>query len=175
MRPVEVCRIDLTEDVKWLENKLLVPDGKTKASKREIGMSERVVEILRRRVRDQSAHKWQRDSRWGIHFPSSKKGEITHITSVNKAFAKAKKDAGLPAELVLYSARHTFGTEFMESTKDLKLTMKTMGHVDVKTAMRYRHPETGQVGNVINERNAKRKSATAPNGHTFGHSTLRLQ
>jgi len=72
---------------------------------------------------------------------------------------------GLPAELVLYSARHTFGTEFMESTKDLKLTMKTMGHVGVKTAMRYQHPETVQVGEVINKRTAKRKSATAERSH----------
>ena len=175
MRPKEVCRINLVDDVKWLENLLSVPDGKTKAAKREIGMSERVLEILKRRARENAAHPWKKDSPWAFTSSRRRKGLIRHITTVNKAFAKAKRDAGLPEDLVLYSARHTFGTEFMESTKDLKLTMKTMGHVDVKTAMRYQHPETGQVGDVINKRNAKRKSATAQNGHTFGHSTLALQ
>jgi len=37
---------------------------------------------------------------------------------------------------------------------------RTMGQVDVKTAMRYRHPETGQVSDMMNARNAQRKSAT---------------
>jgi len=79
-------------------------------------------------------------------------------------------------ELVLYSARHTFGTEFMAASKDLKLTMRTMGQVDVKTAMRYQHPETGQVSDIMNARNAQRKSATIDqDGHTFGHSDLPMQ
>jgi hypothetical protein len=63
-----------------------------------------------------------------------------------------------------------FGTEFMEATKALKLTMVVMGQVDVKTAMRYRHPETGQVSDIMNQRNSRRKSAITENGHTFGHT-----
>jgi len=58
----------------------------------------------------------------------------------------------------------------MEATKNLKLTMAAMGHIDVKTAMRYQHPETGQVSDMMNQRNSKRKSVTTENGHTFGHT-----
>jgi hypothetical protein len=38
--------------------------------------------------------------------------------------------------------------------------MASMGHIDVKTAMRYQHPETGQVGDIMNQRNSNRKTAT---------------
>jgi integrase len=173
MRPEEVCRIRW-EDILWVENMLKVTDGKTNAARREIGMSTRVVEVLTRRVREQSTSKHFKDTPWV--FPSRvRRNAVKHIVSVNKAFALARDAAGLSAELVPYSARHTFGTEFMAASKDLKLTMRTMGQVDVKTAMRYQHPETGQVSDIMNSRNAQRKSVTSENGHTFGHSTLQVQ
>jgi hypothetical protein len=58
----------------------------------------------------------------------------------------------------------------MRSTRDSKLTMKAMGHVDVRTAARYQHPDTSEIAGVMNQRNAKNKSATTEDGHTFGHS-----
>ncbi len=94
-----------------------------------------------------------------------------HITTVNKAFAEAREKAKLPEGLVLYSTRHTFGTDLMQQTGNVKLVMKSMGHIDVKTAMRYQHPETGQVGRFIDQRNAQRKSAATGRGdRAFGHS-----
>jgi integrase len=173
-RPEEVCRIRW-ENVLWTENMLKITDGKTNAAKRDIGMSTRVVEILTRRVREQSTSKHFKDTPWV--FPSRvRRNTVKHIVSVNKAFAIARRAAGLPRELVLYSARHTFGTESMAASKDLKLTIRTMGQVDVKTAMRYQHPETGQVSDIMNARNAQRKSATiGQDGHTFGHSDLSMQ
>jgi integrase len=175
MRPEEVCRINIQTDILWLENMLKVTDGKTAAAKRMIGMSTRVRDILQRRIREFAVNPKYSGTRWA--FPSRVRRELDcHIVGVNKAFATARTEAGLPDDLVLYSARHTFGTEFMAATKDLKLTMKTMGQVDVKTAMRYQHPATDQVGDVINARNAQRKSATiVQNGHTFGHSDLLMQ
>jgi len=174
MRPEEVCRIRW-EDVLWTENMLKITDGKTKAAKRDIGMSARVVEVLTRRVREQSTSKHFKDTPWV--FPSRvRRNTVKHIVSVNKAFALARREAGLPRELVLYSARHTFGGDLMASSKNLKLTMTAMGQVDVKTAMRYMHPETGQVSDIMNARNAQRKSATTgQDGHTFGHSDLQVQ
>jgi hypothetical protein len=45
--------------------------------------------------------------------------------------------------------------------------MTVMGHVDVKTAMRYQHPDSADSGSIINARNAQRKSATGLVGHTL--------
>jgi hypothetical protein len=56
-------------------------------------------------------------------------------------FRKARNKAGLPKELVLYGARHDYGTRVLMRTGNLAAVMRTMGHRDVKTAMHYQHPE----------------------------------
>jgi site-specific recombinase XerC len=50
--------------------------------------------------------------------------------------------AGLPRELVLYCARHDFGSFVLAKTSNLKAVMNAMGHGDVRSAMVYRHPES---------------------------------
>ena len=124
--------------------------GKAADARRVIGMSNRIEEILRRRVRDSRISEWV--------FPSRRGGGKNHITTVNKAFAKARREAGLPPNLVLYSTRHTFGTDLMGDTGDLKLTMSAMGHVDFRSSARYQHPNTGKLGQLMNQRNARREA-----------------
>ena len=53
----------------------------------------------------------------------------------------SQNNAGLPKELVLYCARHDYGTRVLMRTGNLAAVMKTMGHRDVETAMYYQHPE----------------------------------
>jgi hypothetical protein len=50
----------------------------------------------------------------------------------------------------------------MAATGNAKLTMKSMGHVDVKTSARYQHPGTGQIAHVIDARNARGKEVHSP-------------
>lgn len=160
------------EDVLWDRNTILVPKGKTKGSKRFIGMSPRVVDLLKERVRKQGEDDDGVDSVSGrsgsrrSHRPNSNlsdewvfpspKAVSGHIVTVNKAFIRARKLAGLPVSLVLYSTRHTFGTDIMRATGNQKLVMVAMGHSDIKTSSRYQHPTTEGVGDIINERNEKR-------------------
>ena len=88
-----------------------IQDSKTKAGERRVPMSPRAEEILRKRCGD-------RKEGWG--FPASRKGK--HITSglVSKQWVRARKAAGLPKELVLYCARHDYGTVMVEETGNLK-------------------------------------------------------
>jgi site-specific recombinase XerC len=46
---------------------------------------------------------------------------------------------------------HDFGTRIPKKTGNLKLVMQTMGHVDVKTANKYQHPELDIVRTALNE------------------------
>src|SRR5579864_823290 len=64
-----------------------------------------------------------------------------HLTRINQQFARAREKAGLPKDLVMYCARHDFGTYALSRTGNLAAVMKTMGHKDVKTATQYQHPE----------------------------------
>jgi integrase len=92
------------------------------------------------------------DRKVGWLFPA--KSKSGHLTTVAKAFARARKKAGLPSTVVLYSARHTFGTTVLEETKNPAVTMKAMGHGSARMMMRYQHPEYVEaVRRVINRRN----------------------
>jgi integrase len=117
-------------------------------------MSDRVMNILLVRCADRKE---------GWVFPSRQNGK--HITGglVNKQWVKARKMAGLPANLVLYCARHDFGTYVLQKTGNIAVVMHSMGHSDVKTAMTYQHPELNVVREAINSRHILRHSAETVN------------
>jgi site-specific recombinase XerD len=89
----------------------------------------------------------------GVFFGSVENWTLTWI---NQQFARARAKAGLPKDLVMYCGRHDFGTYALSHTGNLAAVMKTMGHRDVKTAMRYQHPELESIRAVINDRNSRR-------------------
>jgi integrase len=119
------------ENLNWENRVIFVPDSKTSEGRRLVPMSQRVFEILRRRC-------GTRNDDWV--FPS-KRSASGHLRSICNLFRQARNEAGLPKELVLYCARHDYGTRILTLTGNLAAVMKTMGHRDVKTAMHYQHPE----------------------------------
>jgi len=68
-------------------------------------------------------------------FASVKKGKHIALSLVNRQWVAARAAAGLPKDLVLYCARHDFGSFVPSRTSNLKVVMSTMGHVDVKSAI----------------------------------------
>lgn len=131
------------EHINWRKHLVRILDSKTKAGERPVPTSRRAEAILRTRCGDRKE---------GWVFPSCRKG--THITGglVNKQWVRARKKAGLPKDLVLYCGRHDYGTEMTERTGNLKAVMEVMGHVDVKTAMKYQHPGLRVVGEAVRAR-----------------------
>jgi integrase len=119
------------ENLDWQNRLIFVPDSKTPEGRRLVPMSGRVFQILQSRcaVRQE-----------GWVFPS-KRSASGHLRSICNRFRKARNKAGLPKELVLYCARHDYGTRVLMRTGNLAAVMRTMGHRDVKTAMHYQHPE----------------------------------
>jgi integrase len=87
----------------------------------------------------------------GWIFPSKRAG-CGHLTTVTKQFEKARKEAGLPIDLVLYCARHRFGTEMYRATKNLFAVMNVMGHTTVSTTMKYQHQDIDEVAAVASHR-----------------------
>ena len=119
------------ENLDWQSRVIFVPDSKTQEGRRLVPMSGRVFEILWDRCRARQE---------GWVFPS-KRSASGHLRSICNLFRKARNIANLPKELVLYCARHDYGTRVLTRTGNLAAVMRTMGHRDVKTAMRYQHPE----------------------------------
>jgi integrase len=120
-----------TENLDWNNRTIFVPDSKTPEGRRLVPMSRRVFEILKRRCGTRTA---------GWVFPS-KRSASGHLRSICNLFRQARNEAGLPKELVLYCARHDYGTRILTRTGNLAAVMRTMGHRDVRTAMHYQHPE----------------------------------
>ena len=150
MRPAEVFRM-LIENINWQRKEYFVPDGKTKNARRFVPLSERVLDALQQRVAGRTS---------GWVFPA-KRSRSGHIETVNKQFIEARNKAGLPPDLVLYSARHTFCTYTLEETGNLAALMKVAGHGDVKTAMKYQHPELDSIREAIDRRNQVTSQSTS--------------
>jgi hypothetical protein len=123
---------ELFGDIVAWENRLIfVPDSKTAEGRRLVPMSRRVFDLLRARCRARNE---------GWVFPSTRTA-AGHLTTIGHWFRQARSKAGLPEDLVLYCARHDYGTRVLMRTGNLAAVMRTMGHKDVKTAMQYQHPE----------------------------------
>ena len=131
------------EQVDWNRRTYTIPTGKTESACRTLPLSSRFWELLARRKMDRTE---------GWVFPS-RRSSTGHIVSVEKQWLKCRKALGLDRRYVLYSGRHTFGTNVYSETGNLKLVMAVMGHKDVKTAMRYQHPEIELVREIIDRRN----------------------
>lgn len=165
VRPQEAFRLTW-DDILWDRKVIFISKGKTRAATRYVGLTLDAEEMLRARVRS-SKSKWV--------FPSLKND--SHITTVAKAFRKARKEAGLPSNLVLYCTRHTVATNITAATGNQHLVARQLGHSSTAPTSRYIHQSTTGVAEIMNQINASRKqeSATTRDGHTFGHTQSAVQ
>ncbi len=159
MRPDEVIRMRW-DNVLWDKNLIFVPDGKTDKAKRHVPLSDRVRSLLRVRAQG-STNEWI--------FPSkrTKKGHISYFP-VAKLFAETRRKAGLPGDLVLYSARHSFATDMLDKTGNIVLVGRMLGHQSVTTTQRYLHPELKDIAELVNQRNSD--NAKQNLRHSLRHS-----
>ncbi len=142
MRPAEVFRMEW-EHVKWDTDLIFVPRGKSRKSERYVPLSERVRTALFLR---------KTDANEGWVFPSAHSSS-GHIETVQKQFECAKKLAGLPEAVMLYCARHRFGTDAMDGTGNIAAVMDAMGHSKIDVGRIYQHPGLKEIRDAINKRN----------------------
>lgn len=126
----------------WSRQLIFNPYGKTRASRRHVPISQHMLDLLVVRCAEKQE---------GWLFPSSR-AVSEHLTTVAKQFREARHKAGLPESLVLYCARHTFGTAAYEATGNLAMVMKVMGHTDARTAMQYQHPGLDPIREATDQR-----------------------
>jgi integrase len=109
------------ENVDFDAETIFTPDSKTSSGRRFIPMSSRVKQILKARCSGRSE---------GWVWMSRQKGKHIGEGMVYRQWARARQAAGLPRELVLYCARHDFGSFVLAKTGSLKAVMNAMGHGD---------------------------------------------
>jgi len=109
---------------------LTVLSGKAKNNKsRNVPLSARVVSVLKR----------CEPSRGGLVFRRAD-GEPLQASLMGAQQARVRVLLKLPADFVLHSLRHTFGSRLGEAGADAFTIMRLMGHSNVTVSQRYVHP-----------------------------------
>jgi integrase len=75
-----------------------------------------------------------RDPAWG---PPSR--FHLHESAVQKAVARAAREAGITKRVGPHTCRHSFATHLLEDGYDIRTVQELLGHADVTTTMIYTH------------------------------------
>ena len=74
-----------------------------------------------------------------ILFPSSQTGSYLSANSVNTAFKKSAKQAGITRRVSSHTCRHSFATHLFENGASLPYIQSLLGHTDPRSTMVYIH------------------------------------
>lgn len=162
MRPQEVFRMRW-EHISWTAGTIFIPFGKTRNARRYVPISQRVraslEERLFRALPPQALHRLPptspvEEAAAGLTgWVFQARSKCGHLTTVGGQWYAARTAAGLPASVVLYSARHTFATHALAATGNLAAVMRAMGHSSAQTAMIYQHPGIEAIRKAVDEKN----------------------
>jgi integrase len=167
IRPKESLSLEWS-DLLWDKNLIHVRGTKSEGSYRHVPMSEGVKQALR--VRAQGAK-----SRFVFPAKLKKDAPLSYV-AIAKRFTRLREAAGIPDDLVLYSGRHTFATDLLDRTGNIKLVSEVLGHASVLTTERYLHPSKRGLAEHINARNATRsRRGEIAACHILRHSAAMVQ
>ncbi len=142
------------ENIDYDAQTITIPDSKTKSGVRPVPLTDRVQKILRTRCPGRTEG-WVWQSRY--------KGKRIGAAMVNRRWVRARKAAGLPDDLVLYCARHDYGSFVLSKTGNLKVVMELMGHRDYRSALNYQHHGIDGARELLNSRHTLRHTAQNSN------------
>jgi integrase len=136
-RPGELCRAQIS-NVDWTKGAITLPQHKTarKTGKpRVIPIGKNVGNTLQKAI----------DQRQAGPIFRSPTGRVWTIENLSGTHRRLRNAAGLPKDLVLYLARHRFGTEALRAGVPLKDVADLMGHSSVTTTEIYLHRDVTEL------------------------------
>ena len=142
------------ENIDFDAGTITVPDSKTQSGTRSVPLTDRAEEILRIRCAGRNK---------GWVWESRRKGKHIGEAMVNRQWVRAREATGLPDDLVLYCARHDYGSFMLRNTGNMKVVMDMMGQRDYRTALKYQHHEIEVAREVLNARHNPRHTAENDN------------
>lgn len=120
--------LDPLENAKFGYLKVLSDNAKNRKS-RNVPLNERAVSVLRRWGPKPSGHVFHRED-----------GSPLTGSRLDQMHSEVRTLLKMPADFVLHSLRHTFGTRLGESGADAFTIMRLMGHSSVTVSQKYVHP-----------------------------------
>jgi integrase len=142
------------ENIDYDAETITVPDSETESGTRTVPLTNRVHRILSSRCAARTEG-WVWQSRY--------KGKHIGAAMVNRQWVRAREAAGLPSNLVLYCARHDYGSFMLSKTGNLKVVMDLMGQRDYRAALNYQHHEIDVARDLLNSRHTLRHTVKTSN------------
>jgi integrase len=129
-----------------------IPKGKSKNAKRNLSLTPRVRSML------ESRHA-SRKSVW-VFTDEPETGPLP-ICTLEDQHKRMKAALRPPADAVIHSFRHTFGTRLGEAGADAFTIMRAMGHSSVVVSQKYVHPTPEAMELAFERLNAANEKAMA--------------
>ena len=129
-----------------------VPKGKSINAKRNLSLTPRVRTMLETRQAS-------RKSVW-VFTDESGIGPLS-VSTLEAQHKRMKELLRLPADAVIHSFRHTFGTRLGETGADAFTIMQAMGHSTVVVSQKYVHPTPEAMERAFERLNAANEKALA--------------
>lgn len=82
-------------------------------------------------------------------FPGSRKDRPIHVTSIQRVFKQACRQAGIQKPASVHTLRHSFATHLLEAGVDVSHIQKLLGHKSVKTTAIYLHVSRKHLTGIV--------------------------
>lgn len=112
-------------------SRLLIREGKG-AKDRVVWFSDDLRDLIGRWLKRRPASEWLLCTRYGTQVNTRYLRELVKRKAVDAAIPEAER-------VTPHVLRHTFATDLLRETKNIRLTQKALGHANLATTMIYTH------------------------------------
>jgi len=149
IRLSEACNLN-DEDIYFEENKIKIRQGKRGNDEYQPLTKIETWEELRRYLRARKAFKNNKGNALFI----GKNGERVGTRALQRFIKEYGKEAGINKQINLQILRHSFATEYLRATRDLKLTQNALRHKNlISTIIYYTYVPKDDVANGLEKAN----------------------
>ena len=148
IRNSEACHLN-DEDIYFEENRIKIRQGKRGNDEYQPLTKEETWKELRRYLRARKAFKYNKDNALFI----GKSGERINPRVLQRFIKQYGKLAGIQKQVYPHILRHSFATEYLRITRDLKLTQNAMRHKNLMSTIIYTYVSKDDVANGLEKAN----------------------
>jgi len=123
----ELTRVRVS-DIDLRNLKVFVQGSKSKKDRITI-FSDKLIEPLQKTMKDKDKNQWI--------FPGQRSGTHINPRSIQKAFQKTLKKAGIKKNATCHSLRHSFAAHLFERGVDIRYIQELLGHARIETTSIY--------------------------------------
>ena len=149
IRNSEVCNLN-DEDIYFEENRIKIRRGKRGNDEYQPLTKSETWEELRRYLRARKAFKYNKGNALFI----GRNGKRINLRGSQRFIKQYGKEAGIKKQVYPHTLRHSFATEYLRATRDLKLTQNALRHKSLmSTIIYYTYVPKDDVANGLEKAN----------------------